>query len=140
MPRSLTVVGAGVIGIEYATIFSALDVPVTLVEPREQFLEFIDREIIDEFVHDLRERGIQLRLGAKVDSVELDEQGWAVSILADGRRVRTEMLLYRRRPGRRDRKPRRSTPAASPPTIAAASRSIPRPSRPRCRTSMPPAT
>ena len=94
VPRSLTVVGAGVIGIEYATIFSALDVPVTIIEPRQQFLEFIDREIIEEFVHDLRKRGIQLRLGARVDSVELDEQGWAVSILSDGRRVRSEMLLY----------------------------------------------
>ena len=94
VPRSLTVVGAGVIGIEYATIFSALDVPVTIVEPRENFLEFIDREIIDEFVHDLRKRGIQFRLGAKVERVELDEQGYAVSFLSDGRRVRTEMLLY----------------------------------------------
>ena len=94
VPRSLTVVGAGVIGIEYATIFSALDVPVTLIEPRENFLDFIDREIIDEFVHDLRKRGIQMRLGAKVDAVDLDNQGWAVSTLSDGRRVRTEMLLY----------------------------------------------
>lgn len=94
VPRSLTVVGAGVIGIEYATIFSALDVPVTIVEPREHFLEFIDREIIDEFVHDLRKRGIQFRLGAKVDRVELDEQGHTVSHLSDGRRVRTEMLLF----------------------------------------------
>ena len=59
MPRSLTVVGAGVIGIEYATIFSALDVPVTLIEPRANFLDFIDREIIDEFIHQLRDRGVQ---------------------------------------------------------------------------------
>jgi NAD(P) transhydrogenase len=94
VPKSLTVVGAGVIGIEYATIYSALDVPVTLIEPRENFLEFIDREIIDEFVHDLRKRGVQLRFGAKVESVELDAQGWAVSILSDGRRIRSEMLLY----------------------------------------------
>jgi len=94
VPRSLTVVGAGVIGIEYATIFSALDVPVTLIEPRENFLDFIDREIIDEFVHDLRKRGIQMRLGAKVETVELDAQGWTISTLSDGRRVRTEMLLY----------------------------------------------
>ena len=94
VPRSLTVVGAGVIGIEYATIFSALDVPVTVIEPRENFLEFIDREIIDEFVHDLRKRGIQFRLGAHVERVELDEQGYAVSFLSDGRKVRTEMLLY----------------------------------------------
>ena len=67
---------------------------MTLIEPKPNFLDFIDREIIDEFVHDLRKRGIQMRIGAKVDSVELDEQGWAVSHLSDGRRVRTEMLLY----------------------------------------------
>jgi NAD(P) transhydrogenase len=94
VPKSLTVVGAGVIGLEYATIFSAMDVPVTLVEPREQFLEFIDREIIEEFVHELRKRGMQLRLGVKVEAVELDNQGWAVSTLSDGRKIRTEMLLY----------------------------------------------
>ena len=94
VPKSLTVVGAGVIGLEYATIFSALDVPVTLVEPREQFLEFIDREIIEEFVHELRKRGMQLRLGVKVEAVEIDAEGYAVSRLSDGRRIRTEMLLY----------------------------------------------
>lgn len=94
VPRSLTVIGAGVIGIEYATIFSALDVPVTLIEPRESFLDFIDREIIEEFTHDLRKRGMTIRLGAKLDRVELDEQGWAVAILSDGRRIRSDMLLY----------------------------------------------
>ncbi len=94
VPKSLTVVGAGVIGLEYATIYSAMDVPVTLVEPREQFLEFIDREIIEEFVHELRKRGMQLRLGVTVDAVDLDAQGWAVSTLSDGRKIRTEMLLY----------------------------------------------
>ncbi|KKC38221.1 pyridine nucleotide-disulfide oxidoreductase [Devosia epidermidihirudinis] len=94
VPRSLTVVGAGVIGLEYATIFSALDVPVTIIEPRDSYLDFIDREIIEEFTHDLRKRGVTIRLGAKVVSVELDEQGWAIAVLADGRRVRSDMLLY----------------------------------------------
>jgi len=94
VPRSLTVVGAGVIGIEYATIYSALDVPVTIIEPKRNFLEFIDREIIDEFIHDLRKRGMQIRLGARVESVEIDEHGWTISLLSDGRRVRSEMLLY----------------------------------------------
>ncbi|MEQ1899317.1 MAG: Si-specific NAD(P)(+) transhydrogenase [Devosia sp.] len=94
VPKSLTVVGAGVIGLEYATIYSALDVPVTLVEPREQFLEFIDREIIEEFVHDLRKRGMQMRIGVKVETVEIDDKGFAVSTLSDGRKIRTEMLLY----------------------------------------------
>lgn len=94
VPRSLTVVGAGVIGLEYATIFSALDVPVTLIEPRDSFLDFIDREIIEEFTHDLRKRGMTIRLGAKVEAVALDSQGWPVATLADGRQIRSDMLLY----------------------------------------------
>ena len=94
VPRSLTVVGAGVIGIEYATIFSALDVPVTIVEPRKNYLEFIDREIIEEFTHELRKRGVNFRLGCKVDHVEFDGMGWPVAILDDERRIRSEMLLY----------------------------------------------
>ena len=94
VPRSLAVVGAGVIGIEYATIFSALGVPVTIIEPRENFLEFIDREIIDHFVSDLRRRGVTFRLGCSVERVEIDAAGWPVAFLSDGRRVRTQMLLY----------------------------------------------
>jgi NAD(P) transhydrogenase len=93
VPRSLVVVGAGVIGIEYATIFSAMDVPVTLIEPRETFLDFIDREIIDEFVHDLRNRGMAVRLGVGVSRMERTGNA-VVTTLADGRVVRSDMLLY----------------------------------------------
>jgi NAD(P) transhydrogenase len=94
VPRSLTVIGAGVIGVEYATIFSALDVQVTLIEPRDTFLDFVDREIIDDFVHQLRDRGMTIRLGTPVAGVEPDEQGWPVTTLEDGRHIRSEMLLY----------------------------------------------
>ncbi len=94
LPRSLTVVGAGVIGIEYATVFSALDVQVTVIEPRATFLDFIDIEIIDEFVHQLRDRGVTFRLGAAVESVTKDDSGRVVTTLAGGRVVRTEMMLY----------------------------------------------
>jgi NAD(P) transhydrogenase len=94
VPRSLTVVGAGVIGIEYATIFSALDVPVTLVETRDTVLEFIDREIIAEFMHQLRDRGVTVRLGTSVATIECDGAGWPVTVFEDGRRIRSEMLLY----------------------------------------------
>src|SRR3954468_2995884 len=52
IPRHLVVVGASVIGIEYASIFSALDVRVTIVEPNPSVLPFIDREVADEFLHD----------------------------------------------------------------------------------------
>jgi NAD(P) transhydrogenase len=94
VPRSLAVVGAGVIGLEYATIYSALDVPVTIIEPRRNFLDFIDREIIDEFVHDLRMRGVNFRLGCKVERVDMDASGSPVATLDDQRRIRTDMLLY----------------------------------------------
>ena len=94
VPRSLTVIGAGVIGIEYATIFSALDVPVTLIEPKPSFLEFVDHEIIEDFTHQLRDRGMTIRLGSAVSSVVPDEGGWPVTTLEDGRRIRSETLLY----------------------------------------------
>ena len=93
LPRSLTVVGAGVIGVEYATIFSALDVSVSLVEPRPTFLDFIDHELIEDFVHQLRDRGVTIRAGAAIERIEI-ERGAAVTVLAGGRRVRSEMLLY----------------------------------------------
>ncbi len=93
LPRSLTVVGGGVIGVEYATIFSALDVNVALVEARPALLEFIDEELIEDFTHQLRDRGMALRLGCKVARIEF-ENDWPVTVLENGRRLRSEMLLY----------------------------------------------
>ncbi|WP_428486683.1 Si-specific NAD(P)(+) transhydrogenase [Rhodopila sp.] len=93
LPRSLTVVGGGVIGVEYATIFSALDVNVALVESRPSFLEFIDHELIEDFTHQLRDRGMAIRFGQKVARIEF-EHDWPVTILDNGRRIRSEMLLY----------------------------------------------
>jgi NAD(P) transhydrogenase len=93
LPRSLTVVGAGVIGVEYATIFSALDVPVNLVEARSSLLDFIDRELIDELIHDLRDRGMTIRLGQPVEAIAC-EDGMPVVTLEGGRRIRSDMLLY----------------------------------------------
>jgi NAD(P) transhydrogenase len=93
LPRSLTVVGAGVIGIEYATIFSALDVSVSLVEPRQTCLDFIDHELVEDFIHQLRDRGVTIRFGSKIERIDM-ERGSPVAVLASGRRVRSEMLLY----------------------------------------------
>jgi NAD(P) transhydrogenase len=94
LPRSLAVIGAGVIGVEYATIFSALDVAVTLIEPRPTFLDFIDKELIDEFMHELRDRNVALRLGSAVNSIEHSAGGAIQTKLADGRIVSSEMLLF----------------------------------------------
>ena len=93
LPRSLTVIGAGVIGIEYATIFSALDISVTVVEPRANILGFVDDELIAEFTHDLRDRGMKLRLGCRAERVSLDGDNCFVD-LSDGRRIKSEMARY----------------------------------------------
>jgi NAD(P) transhydrogenase len=93
LPRSLTVIGGGVIGVEYATIFSALDVPVTLIEARPTILDFVDRELVDDFIHQLRDRGMTIRLGTSVKEVKTTDNG-VETHLNDGRVVKTEMLLY----------------------------------------------
>jgi len=93
LPRSLAVIGAGVIGVEYATIFSALDVSVTLIEPRASFLDFIDRELIQDFTYQVRDRGMTIRLGAKVDKIAF-EDGRPVTILDSGRHIRTDLVLF----------------------------------------------
>ncbi|UOA28746.1 Si-specific NAD(P)(+) transhydrogenase [Pseudosulfitobacter sp. DSM 107133] len=93
IPRSLIVIGAGVIGVEYATMFAALDVRVTLVEPRDSFLDFIDTATIQEFTHEIRDNGVDLRLGAAVDKIE--DAGTHIEVsLSNGRHVRAEMLLF----------------------------------------------
>lgn len=93
LPRTLTVIGGGVIGVEYATVFSALDVPVTLIESRDAILDFVDREIVDDFIHQMRDRGMTIRLGSAVKEIVSGPHCVEVT-LADGRRVRSDMLLY----------------------------------------------
>jgi NAD(P) transhydrogenase len=93
LPRSLTVIGAGVIGVEYATMFSALDIRVTLIEPRESFLDFIDKAAIQEFAHQIRENGVDLRLGSSVQSIT-DAGEYIEVATSNGRRVRSELLLF----------------------------------------------
>ncbi|WP_166416891.1 Si-specific NAD(P)(+) transhydrogenase [Cochlodiniinecator piscidefendens] len=93
IPRSLIVIGAGVIGVEYATMFAALDVRVTLVEPRDTFLDFIDRTLIGEFTHQIRENGVDLRLGSEVEKIE-DKGSFVEIAMSNGRHVRADMLLF----------------------------------------------
>lgn len=94
LPRTLVVVGAGVIGVEYASILSALDIEVTLVDGRREVLGFLDREIVDEFTHHLRDRGVSLRLGETVESVDVIDDKNLVMRLASGKRVRCNMALF----------------------------------------------
>ncbi|MBO9426330.1 Si-specific NAD(P)(+) transhydrogenase [Labrenzia sp. R4_1] len=94
LPRSIAVIGAGVIGVEYASIFSALDVAVTLVEPRDTMLDFLDHELVSDFTHQLRDRGIAMRFGSKVKSIEKHGPGECEIFLEGGRSVRSNVILF----------------------------------------------
>lgn len=97
LPRTLTVVGAGVIGCEYASMFAALGVRVTLIDKRPRLLPFVDEEICDALAYHLRENRVTLRLGEEVSGIERIEDDHAVRVkiqLASGKQVITEKALY----------------------------------------------
>jgi len=96
LPRALAVVGAGVIGIEYASMFAALGVQVTLVERRERPLEFVDREIVDELMHQLRQRNVTFRLGEGVETLALTDGSppRAILMLESGKRLVADAVLF----------------------------------------------
>jgi NAD(P) transhydrogenase len=96
LPRTLAVVGAGVIGIEYASIFAAVGVPVTLVERRDRVLEFLDHEIVDELIHQMRSRNVTFRFGETVASlaVSAEPPPRAVLNLESGKRIVADMVLF----------------------------------------------
>ena len=94
IPRNVIVVGAGVIGVEYASILNVLGREVTIVDPREDYLEFIDREIFDEFTKILRSRGVFFRLGRKLDKILKASKSGVEVALDDGEVIETGMVLY----------------------------------------------
>lgn len=94
LPHSMVVVGAGVIGAEYASIFSALDIEVTLLDSRDKMMEFLDDEIVDEFIHNLRDRNVNVRLGETVISIERDDRNRAQVNLKSGKQVCADMVLF----------------------------------------------
>ena len=96
LPRSLAVVGAGVIGIEYASMFAALGIDVTVVDRRDRPLEFIDAEIVDELLHQMRKQNVHFRFGEAVDRLEISEgpPRRAVLLLESGKRIVADMALF----------------------------------------------
>ncbi|MDQ3890114.1 MAG: Si-specific NAD(P)(+) transhydrogenase [Actinomycetota bacterium] len=93
IPSSVVVVGAGVIGIEYASMFAALGAKVTVVEKRARLLDFCDGQISEGLQYHLRDLGVVFRLGEEVTAVDLRDGG-AVTHLASGKRVAADVVLY----------------------------------------------
>jgi NAD(P) transhydrogenase len=100
LPKTMIVVGGGVIGTEYACIMATLGVRVTLVEGSNRLLGFLDREISDAFQYHMRQKGITLRLGEKVSKIEEVEietgrfRHLVQAQLESGKTLRAETLLY----------------------------------------------
>lgn len=97
LPASMVVVGAGVIGIEYASMFAALGVEVTVIDGRERPLEFLDSEIVDELMHQMRKQNVTFRLGETVQSMEAQAGPAgprAVLHLASGKRIVADVALF----------------------------------------------
>jgi len=95
LPREIVIIGGGIIGLEYASMFAALEVRVTLIEQRPQLLDFVDREVVDALSYHLRELEVVFRLGEKVVAVEVEEDRNRVTArLESGKSVHGDALLY----------------------------------------------
>jgi NAD(P) transhydrogenase len=93
LPRSIVIVGGGVIGTEYACMLAAVGVKVTLVESRPRLLEFVDDELTENLQFRLRDMGLRLRLGESVSKIELVEDHVEAS-LASNKKISAQMLMY----------------------------------------------
>ena len=93
VPRSMVVAGAGVIGIEYASMFAALGTKVTVVERRMRMLEFCDEEVVEALKYHLRDLAVTFRFGETVASVEAHPQG-AIALLSSGKKIPADTVLY----------------------------------------------
>jgi NAD(P) transhydrogenase len=93
VPPSMVVVGAGVIGIEYASMFAALGTKVTVVERRDRMLEFCDLEIIEALKYQLRDLAVTFRFRESVAKVERHEGG-TLTLLESGKRIPADTVMY----------------------------------------------
>ncbi|NOY53705.1 MAG: Si-specific NAD(P)(+) transhydrogenase [Deltaproteobacteria bacterium] len=94
IPDSLTIIGGGVIGCEYASVFACLGTRVTIVEKKDRLLGFADEEIVNSLVYWMRHAGIAMRLGEGVDRIDVEHPGRVVAQLAGGKQVVSEKLLF----------------------------------------------
>ena len=94
LPKTLIVVGGGVIGVEYACMFAALGVRVVLIEKRPRLLEFADAEIVEALCYHLRDHRVTLRLNEELDQVDDAPGEGVVAALRSRKRIAGDVLLY----------------------------------------------
>jgi NAD(P) transhydrogenase len=94
IPKTLIVVGGGVIGVEYTSMFATLGVRVILIEKRPRLLEFADAEIIEALSYHLRDSRVTLRMNEEVESVEATPDGKVVANLMSKKKISGDALLF----------------------------------------------
>src|SRR5574340_1119461 len=96
LPKKLLVVGGGIIGIEYASMFAALQIEVILVDKRERLLEFLDSEAVGELMHQMRKQRVTFRLGEAVERLEVTAGSLrqAVVYLESGKSIIADQILF----------------------------------------------
>ena len=94
LPRTITIVGAGVVGVEYACMTGALGIPTTIVELRDRMLEFVDAEIIETLRVRMREMNVTFRFGEEVVNVRKTAEGVVIADLKSRKEIRSDALLY----------------------------------------------
>ncbi len=92
-PSSMSIYGAGVIGVEYASMFRNLGIKINLINTRSKLLEFLDDEIIDALSYHLRDQGVIIRHNESMERIEGDDDGVIVH-LKSGKQVKTDVLLW----------------------------------------------
>ncbi|MET9218189.1 Si-specific NAD(P)(+) transhydrogenase [Streptomyces sp. NPDC088197] len=93
VPRSMVIVGAGVIGMEYASMFAALGSKITVVEQREGMLDFCDAEIVEALKYHLRDLAVTFRFGETVAAVSRHERG-TLTVLESGKKIAADAVMY----------------------------------------------
>jgi NAD(P) transhydrogenase len=94
IPKTLIVVGGGVIGVEYTSMFATLGVRVILIEKRSRLLEFADQEMVEALCYHLRDNRVTLRLNEEVASVEEGPDGTVIANLQSKKKISGDVLLY----------------------------------------------
>ena len=94
VPKTMIVVGGGVIGVEYTCMFATLGVRVILIEKRPRLLEFADAEMVEALSYRLRDSRVTLRLNEEVESVDTTPDGGAVANLQSKKKISGDALLY----------------------------------------------
>ena len=90
IPKSLVIVGAGAVGVEFASIYRSFDCEVTIVEMLPRLVPVEDEEVSKELARVYRKRGINFHTNAKVDQVEKTKTGVSVTITVDGKQQKIE--------------------------------------------------